>query len=122
MGNYPKHSQKSHKGFPQKIFSQKLLSGGFSPKGFPKEFNDETEMNNDGFPCYQRRQIPWDAHSEEMQKKLTKYTQNEFGQPEKDFIDNRHIVSYNKHLSLLFNCHLNVEYCGTVGAVKYLYK
>ena len=91
-------------------------------KGFPKEFNDETEMNNDGFPCYQRRQIPWDAHSEEMQKKLTKYTQNEFGQPEKDFIDNRHIVSYNKHLSLLFNCHLNVEYCGTVGAVKYLYK
>jgi hypothetical protein len=31
-------------------------------------------------------------------------------------------VSYNPYLSLLFNCHINVEVCTSVVAVKYLYK
>jgi hypothetical protein len=31
-------------------------------------------------------------------------------------------VPYNPYLSLLFNCHINVEVCTSVAAVKYLYK
>ena len=31
-------------------------------------------------------------------------------------------MPYNPYLSKLLQCHLNVEYCGTIRAVKYLYK
>ena len=31
------------------------------------------------------------------------------------------MVPYSPYLSKLFRCHLNVEYCGTIRAVKYLY-
>jgi hypothetical protein len=32
------------------------------------------------------------------------------------------VVPYNPYLSLFFNCHINVEVCTSVAAVKYLYK
>jgi len=32
------------------------------------------------------------------------------------------VVPYNPYLSLLFNCHINVEVCTSVAVVKYLYK
>ncbi len=31
-------------------------------------------------------------------------------------------MPYNPYLSLLFNCHINVEVCTSVAAIKYLYK
>jgi hypothetical protein len=31
-------------------------------------------------------------------------------------------VPYNPLLSLRYNCHINVEVCSSVAAVKYLYK
>jgi len=36
--------------------------------------------------------------------------------------DNRWVVPYNLYMSLLFKCHINVEVCTFVTAVKYLYK
>jgi len=36
--------------------------------------------------------------------------------------DNRWVVPYNPYLSLLFNCHINVEVCTSVATIKYLYK
>jgi hypothetical protein len=32
------------------------------------------------------------------------------------------VVPYNPYLSLLFNCHINVEVCTSIAVVKYLYK
>jgi hypothetical protein len=32
------------------------------------------------------------------------------------------VVPYNPYLSLLFNCHINVEVCTSFAVVKYLYK
>jgi hypothetical protein len=32
------------------------------------------------------------------------------------------IVPYNPYLSTKYDCHLNVEVCSTIRAVKYLYK
>jgi hypothetical protein len=32
------------------------------------------------------------------------------------------VVPYNPYLSLLFNCHINVEVCTFVAVIKYLYK
>ena len=36
--------------------------------------------------------------------------------------DNRDVIPYNPSLLLAFDCHINVEVCSTVRAVKYLYK
>jgi hypothetical protein len=32
------------------------------------------------------------------------------------------VVPYNPYLSLFFNCHINVEVCTSIAAVKYFYK
>ncbi|KAL5648116.1 hypothetical protein ACJX0J_042471, partial [Zea mays] len=37
-------------------------------------------------------------------------------------LDNRWVVPYNPYLLRLFNCHINVEACGSIKAVKYLFK
>ncbi|XP_027180792.1 uncharacterized protein LOC113779417 [Coffea eugenioides] len=37
-------------------------------------------------------------------------------------VDNRWVVPYNPYLLAKFNCHINVEICSTVKAVKYIYK
>ncbi|XP_074315213.1 uncharacterized protein LOC141651397 [Silene latifolia] len=37
-------------------------------------------------------------------------------------LDNRSVVPYNPYLLAMFDCHLNVEVCSTIKAVKYLYK
>lgn len=37
-------------------------------------------------------------------------------------IDNRWVVPYNKWLSQKYNCHINVEVCASIEAVKYIYK
>ncbi|KAK9666569.1 hypothetical protein RND81_14G194600 [Saponaria officinalis] len=37
-------------------------------------------------------------------------------------LDNRWVIPYNPYLLALFDCHLNVEVCSTIQAVKYLYK
>ena len=37
-------------------------------------------------------------------------------------LDNRWVVPYNPYLLTRYNCHINVEICSGVQAVKYLYK
>ncbi|AQL05265.1 hypothetical protein ZEAMMB73_Zm00001d046964 [Zea mays] len=37
-------------------------------------------------------------------------------------LDNRWVVPYNTYLLRLFNCHINVEACGSIKDVKYLFK
>jgi hypothetical protein len=37
-------------------------------------------------------------------------------------MDNRCVVPYNPYLLKYFNCHINVEACGSIKAIKYLFK
>ena len=37
-------------------------------------------------------------------------------------IDNRWIPGYNPALLMKYRCHINVEYCGSIKAINYLYK
>jgi hypothetical protein len=37
-------------------------------------------------------------------------------------MDNRWVVPYNPYLLQYFNYHINVEACGSIKAVKYLFK
>ena len=36
--------------------------------------------------------------------------------------DNRHVIHYNPYLVKKFDCHINVESCHNIKAVKYIYK
>ncbi|XP_021719151.1 uncharacterized protein LOC110686855 isoform X2 [Chenopodium quinoa] len=72
--------------------------------GYPKQFTPQTTTNKDGYPCYRR------TDTGEQVKVRGAY------------LDNRWVVPYNPYLSSLFDCHLNVEVCSTIKAVKYLYK
>uniref|UniRef100_A0A8R1IAX7 ATP-dependent DNA helicase n=1 Tax=Caenorhabditis japonica TaxID=281687 RepID=A0A8R1IAX7_CAEJA len=37
-------------------------------------------------------------------------------------LDNRHVIPYNPWLIQKYNCHINLEVCGAISSVKYLYK
>ena len=80
------------------------MQDGSCANEFPKEFQESTELHMDGYPKYRRREAsPRVVKGEHV-------------------FDARDVVPYNPYLPKLFQCHLNVEYCGSVRAVKYLYK
>ncbi|XP_073362434.1 uncharacterized protein [Aegilops tauschii subsp. strangulata] len=58
----------------------------------------------DSYPIYQRRD---DGRRAKVRGKM---------------LDNRWVVPYNPYLLRMFNCHINVEVCSSIKAVKYLYK
>ncbi|XP_058790186.1 uncharacterized protein LOC131663673 [Phymastichus coffea] len=74
-------------------------------KNFPKSFQDEITMDENGFPNYRRRN--------------TGYTHQRSNGHQ---VDNRWIVPHCSHISELFDCHINVEAVSSIMAVKYLYK
>ncbi|XP_021753739.1 uncharacterized protein LOC110719141 [Chenopodium quinoa] len=79
-------------------------SHGRCKYGYPKQFCDEIRNSTNGYPLYRRR----DA--------------GETVTIRKTIMDNQWVISYNPYLSSYFDCHLNVEVCSTIEAVKYLYK
>ncbi|KAK9690274.1 hypothetical protein RND81_09G117500 [Saponaria officinalis] len=72
--------------------------------GFPKAFSNNTINNSEGYPQYKR------------------VDNDESVVIRKHRLDNRWVIPYNPYLLSLFDCHLNVEVCSTIQAVKYLYK
>ena len=74
---------------------------------FPKEFSETTTETGEGFPIYRRRN---DGRS---------FTKEIHGQQVQ--MDNRWVVPYNPALSRKYDCHLNVEICASIQAVKYLF-
>lgn len=80
------------------------MKDGKCSKGFPKEYIEETEMTQDGYPLYARPR----AGRTFTHKGKT--------------VDNSWVVPYNPYLTLRYNCHINVEILVGVGAVKYIHK
>ena len=77
---------------------------GVCTDNYPRMFQDETTLNNDGFPQYRRRD---DGKSVTVRGVE---------------LDNSWVVPYNCFLTKKYDCHINVEVCNSVQAVKYLYK
>ncbi|KAM0884869.1 hypothetical protein ACQ4PT_030728 [Festuca glaucescens] len=71
---------------------------------YPRPFNAATLQGKDSYPLYRRRN---DGSKVMVRKEL---------------LDNRWVVPYNPHLLRHFNCHINVEACSSIKAVKYLFK
>lgn len=80
------------------------MKDGQCTKGFPKDFNDQTNLNVNGYPLYRRTDNGINFVVGES------------------VVDNRWIVPYNRYLTLKYDAHINVEICSSVRSVKYLYK
>jgi hypothetical protein len=80
------------------------MKDGVCSKHFPKPFQDETSVDESGFPIYRRR------------------NNGRFVMKNKVRLDNRHVVPYNMVLLKIFQAHLNVEWCNKTHVIKYLYK
>ncbi|KAH9063146.1 hypothetical protein Ae201684P_009408 [Aphanomyces euteiches] len=81
--------------------SDRCLENGKCKKNFPKAYCDETSIGSDGYPLYRRRRSSAERPSE--------YT-------------NQYVIPYCPTLSAMLDCHINVEACTSISAVKYLYK
>ncbi|KAL6873859.1 hypothetical protein ACP4OV_013941 [Aristida adscensionis] len=71
---------------------------------YPRQFCAATEQGKDSYPLYRRR-------DDGCRVKIRGAE-----------LDNRWVVPYNPGLLMRYNCHINVEACGSIKAVKYLYK
>ncbi len=80
------------------------MRNGFCSKNFPKDFLESTCMSEDGYPIYRRRD------NGDVAVKLAR------GRPFQ--VDNRYVVAHNRQLLVLLDCHVNVEICSTIKAIK----
>ncbi|KAE9107293.1 hypothetical protein PF007_g13094 [Phytophthora fragariae] len=85
------------------------MKDGKCTKGYPKPLVEVTQENVNGFPVYRRRRRP---------PGVLKFKGREYD----DATINQWVVPYNPYLSQKYNCHINVEVCTALTAVKYLYK
>ena len=95
----------------------------------PKEIRDCTDGEVDGYAAYRRRlQLTLDEENQERMPTVKKYVsrENKNGRRLKGGtkmeIDNQWIPGYNPALLMKYRCHINVEYCGSIKAINYLYK
>jgi hypothetical protein len=79
--------------------------GSRCTKNFPKNFAEVTEISNSGYPTYRRRN-----------------NGRKIYYSSKRSADNSFVVPFNVYLLLLLICHINVEICSTIKAIKYLFK
>ncbi|XP_075207808.1 LOW QUALITY PROTEIN: uncharacterized protein LOC142312705 [Anomaloglossus baeobatrachus] len=79
------------------------MQNGKYTKKFLKDLKQHTVKDLDGFPSYRRQDIENIVHKNKH-------------------INNSWIVPYNPYLLKRYNCHLNVEICGSIKSVKYLFK
>ncbi|GAA0175867.1 hypothetical protein LIER_28963 [Lithospermum erythrorhizon] len=71
---------------------------------YPKSFAEYTSHGKGSYPIYQRRD----------NQRIAKVRGH--------MLDNRWEIPYNPTLLVQFDCHMNVEICCDIRAVKYLYK
>jgi hypothetical protein len=71
---------------------------------FPRQFCDATQMGKDSYLVYRWRDV-----GQVVEVRNAK-------------LDNRWVVPFNPSLLMLYNCHINIEICSSLEAVKYLYK
>ena len=84
------------------------MQDGHCRFNFPKMYQFETELSEDGYPVYRRRS-PVDGGN----------TVIKFRNGERVQYTNADVVPYNKYLTWKYNCHINVEYCYSIKAIKY---
>ncbi|GMF62025.1 unnamed protein product [Phytophthora fragariaefolia] len=85
------------------------MKNGKCTKGFPKPLLEVTQANLDGFPLYRRRR---------REPGVLIFKDRQYDNE----TVNQWVGPYNAYLCQKYDCHINVEVCTTIGAIKYLYK
>ncbi|UYV73989.1 hypothetical protein LAZ67_11001733 [Cordylochernes scorpioides] len=87
------------------------MKDGKCIKKYPKGFCETTSTTEDGYPRYRRRCSAEGGLTSSVNMRGVTFE-----------IDNRWIVPYNSVLLRAFDSHINVEYCSSVKAIKYVCK
>lgn len=87
------------------------MKNGICTKKYPRRLVNETQTGEDGYPVYRRRDAASGGQSASLNIRGSSFT-----------IDNSWIVPYSPLLCRTFNAHINVEYCHSVQAIKYICK
>ncbi|KAK9683396.1 hypothetical protein RND81_10G137800 [Saponaria officinalis] len=77
---------------------------GICSKRFPKQFNERTTIDGDGYPMYRRRD-----NGVTIEKSGVR-------------VHNGYVVPYNPDLLSKYRAHINVEWCNQARSIKYLFK
>ena len=87
---------------------EKCMKDGKCTKKFPKPFLKQTYIDPNGLKVSYQRRSPEDGGRTIQHKGRT--------------VDNSWVVPYNPHLSLRYNCHINVEAAASPKASLYLFQ
>ncbi|OWZ02814.1 Helitron helicase [Phytophthora megakarya] len=80
------------------------MKDGVCSKGYPGNFRSDTICDDRGYAGYRRR----DQGITTLRKNVE--------------LDNRCVVPYNAYQCEKYNCHINVDICSTIAAIKYMYE
>ena len=87
------------------------MADGQCGKHFSKDFRVTTRLGDESYPEYRRRSSADVGHTATIKVQSQSIT-----------VDNANVVQYNPWLLMKYRAHINVEYCSSIKAVKYLYK
>ncbi|XP_078521565.1 uncharacterized protein LOC144790723 [Lissotriton helveticus] len=87
------------------------MKNGICTKKYPHPLINETETGVNGYPIYQRRNTEHGGHTVTMTVRGQEVT-----------VNNQWVVPYSPLLCRTFNAHINIEYCQSVTAIKYICK
>ena len=96
---------------PHRNYSPCMDDQGKCTKKYPRDLIPETKSDGDGYPLYRRRRPGEGGYTATIKVDGTDVE-----------VDNSWVVPHNKTLSRIFNAHINVEYCNSVKAIKYVCK
>ena len=93
------------------------MKDGKCTKKYPRNFLDQTQTGEDGYPLYRRRSPENGGIKAKIKMRIGHSSRTVDME-----IDNRWIVPYCPLLSRIFQAHINVEYCNSVKSIKYICK
>ena len=94
---------------------------------FPKPYCNATQFVDGEYPTYRRRspENGGRIHIKKIKRKNSRkrnFHEMTTDSVKEEYITNEWVSPYNPILLLLFNCHINVEFCTSILAVKYITK